>query len=122
VVLAVVGHQGIIVAGHEKLAASHAGLFEVEQVGYVQRMLGGRHLVDFVRTILLDEKGIDAFVGDVADDHGIPTTALVSTDENLVLEYETPKANVPTADDIPDTIAHLTAYRRSDLLRDHVAP
>ncbi len=122
VILAVVGHQGIIVASQKPLTVRHAHLHALEELGYVKQVLGPHRLLDYLRGILLDEKGIDAFVQDVAHEHGLSVDDLVSTDENLFLEYATPKANVPTADDIPDTIAYLKAYRRSDLLRDHILP
>ena len=82
----------------------------------------GRVDPEDAKGIVLDEKGIDAFVRDVAEEHGTVTPALLSTDENLFLEYATPRANVPTADDTPDTLAYLSAYRRGDILRDHVLP
>jgi spermidine synthase len=122
VLVAVVGHQGIIVASEKPLKVSHAHMAELEHIGYVKDALGGHRLLDYARGMLLDEQGIDAFLRDVADEHGVAPSRLVSTDENLFLEYATPKTNVPTADDIPDTIAYLTAYRRSDLLRDHITP
>jgi spermidine synthase len=122
VMVAVVGHQGVIVAGEQALTVRHAHLLELEKLARVKELLGEHRLVDFARGILLDEKGIDAFVHDVAEEHGVLPASLVSTDENLLLEYATPKANVPTADNIEDTIATMTAYRRSDILRDHVLP
>jgi spermidine synthase len=118
----VVGHQGIIVAGDHPLKVSHGALFEMEQSARVKATLAEHRLADYARAIVLDERGIDAFVADVADEHGLPTSALLSTDENLFLEYATPRGNVPTADDIPNTLAYLSTYRQSDLLRAHVAP
>lgn len=122
VILSVVGHQGIVVASERPLKVSHEHMYELERIGYVKEALGGHRLLDYARGILLDEKGIDALVADVAEEHGLRARHLLSTDENLFLEYATPKANVPTADDIPDTIAYLKSYRQSDILREHIAP
>lgn len=122
VILSVVGHQGIVVASERPLKVTHGHMHELERIGSVKEALGGHRLLDYARGILLDEKGIDALVADVAEEHGLRARHLVSTDENLFLEYATPKANVPTADDIPDTIAYLKSYRQSDILREHILP
>jgi spermidine synthase len=122
VLLAVVEHQGIIIAGTKPLTVTHQHMRELERLGYVKDALAGRRPLDLVRGIVLDESGIDAFVHDVAEENGLLAPRLVSTDENLFLEYATPRANVPTADDTPDTLAYLAAYRRSDLLKTHVLP
>jgi spermidine synthase len=122
VILSVVGHQGIVVASESPLKVTHGHMHELERIGYVKEALGGHRLLDYVRGILLDDKGIDALVAEVAEEHGLRARHLVSTDENLFLEYATPKANVPTTDDIPDTIAYLKRYRQSDILREHILP
>ncbi|MBN9160792.1 MAG: spermidine synthase, partial [Myxococcales bacterium] len=122
VIVAVSGHQGHMLASMSPLQVSRDKLFDLEKIGYVEATLGGEHLVDYVKGILIDEKGIDAFLFDTQKRLGKTDDALVSTDMNLLLEYATPKGNIPTADDIPDTIAYLSTYKRRDTLAAHIKP
>lgn len=122
IVLAVSGHQGTLLGSMAPLQVSRDRLFDLEKVGYVADTLAGEHLADYVKGILIDETGIDAFLADTKKRFGLTDAALVSTDMNLLLEYATPKSNIPTADDIPDTIAYLSAYKRRDTLAAHIKP
>jgi spermidine synthase len=123
VVVAVSGHQGQMLASMKPLVVSRDRLAELENVGHVRETLGGAHLVDYVKGIVIDETGIDAFLADTRKRLGLTDDgALVSTDMNLVLEYSTPKGNIPTADDIPDTLAYLSSYKRRDTLPAHIKP
>jgi spermidine synthase len=44
--------------------------------------------------ILAMDDGLDRFIADMAAQEGVPPSSLVSTDDNLYLEYETPRGNV----------------------------
>ena len=57
----------------------------------------------FANDLLLDTPGIDRFIFD----NGIDRSAWLSTDDNLALEYSTPKAN---AGDNPTTADANRAY------------
>jgi spermidine synthase len=121
VVVAVSGHQGAMLGSTRPLQVSRDELFALERVGHVREMLEGEHLTDYVKSIVIDEKGIDSFLADTRAQLGLHREdALVSTDRNLLLEYATPKGNVPTADDIPDTVAYLSTYKRRDTLPAHI--
>jgi spermidine synthase len=52
---------------------------------------------DFEQSLVLADETIDAFVDDVCALYGVTRAELLSTDDNLRLEYATPKNNVPSA-------------------------
>jgi hypothetical protein len=60
--------------------------------------------------VLIDEGAVDRFLFET-DRNSVDLADLVSTDDNMSLEYATPKTNVPSADDIPDTIGYLGGYK-----------
>ncbi len=47
---------------------------------------------------------------------------LVSTDDNLYLEYATPKNNVAGMPSIEETIGMVASYRAPDVLAKHLVP
>jgi spermidine synthase len=87
------GNQGIIVAGARPLATSRGGSLDE---------LGG--------DLLAKDEALDRFVADSAREAGVAGAALISTDDNLYLEYATPKNNVPGMPSIDETIALLARY------------
>ena len=54
----------------------------------------------------LDERGVERFIAEHALDQGAPP-GLVSTDDNLYLEYQTPKANVLRLSSAKEILDHL---------------
>ncbi len=95
--LYVMGSQGILVATNspehaqptpQALAAidESKGLAEVRQIA-------GRNAHALAADLLLEPAGIDRFISEV----GIDPKIWISTDDNLHLEYSTPKANVNDA-------------------------
>ena len=111
ILVAVTGHQGQLIASKTPLKVSRSELYELEKIGTVKRSLGEGHLVDFVKGTVLDADDVDAFLDDACERFGVKYSELVSSDDNLFLEYATPKTNVPSADDIPDTVAYLSAFK-----------
>ena len=87
------GNQGIIVAGARPLAMSRGGSPDE---------LGG--------DLLATDEALDRFVADSAREAGVAGQDLISTDDNLYLEYATPKNNVPGMPSIDETIALLAGY------------
>jgi spermidine synthase len=123
VIVAVSGHQGAMLGSMQPLVVTRDELFHLEDVGHVRETLEGEHLAEYVKSIIIDETGIDRFLADTKTQMANwREDALVSTDKNLLLEYATPKGNVPTADDIPDTVAYLSTYKRRDTLPAHIRP
>jgi spermidine synthase len=111
VMVAVTGHQGQLLAATTPFVVNRDQVASLENVGYVRATLEGGHLVDYVKGVVLDDRGVDDFLDDTTTRAGTELSDFVSTDDNMFLEYATPKTNVPSADDIPDTLRYLGAFR-----------
>jgi hypothetical protein len=85
-----------------------------------QRGLDPDELLTFVRGAVLDTGAIDEFVNDTAQIQDIGLRHFVSTDDNLALEYATPKGNIPAADHIPTTLGYLYEYKPAGIVRAHL--
>jgi spermidine synthase len=116
VALFVDGHQGHILASLEPLTAR---LSRVEDFAD-RRGLDPDELLTFVRGAALDTDAIDGFVTDTAQIQDIAARHFLSTDDNLALEYATPKGNIPAADHIPTTLGYLYEYKPAGIVRAHV--
>jgi spermidine synthase len=89
------GRQGILVASQKPLAASKARLAELEALPDVLATEpAGRKLTALIEDVLVVDAGLDAFLEESAQQAGVPREELVATDENLYLEYRTPRGNV----------------------------
>jgi hypothetical protein len=88
-----IGGQGVIIAANSAVAAPRPAYFEradaAAALAHALRFYGGTS--EKLRgDELLDPEGIDRFLGGF----GLPPTHWVSTDDNLFLEYSTPRGNV----------------------------
>jgi spermidine synthase len=120
VALFVGGGQGILVASDAPLVASAAHLAAMEQRPSIQRILAGGHMVDLFADLVSSEGDLDRFV-DTSTDDGDPVP--VSTDDNLYLEYATPKGNVLNYDaSLAATLKLLDGYRTPDPRARHLGP
>jgi spermidine synthase len=116
VALFVDGHQGHILAS---LAPLQARLRRIE--GFADaHQLHEDQLLAYVRGAILDTDAVDAFIRDTALSQELEADQLISSDDNLALEYLTPKGNVPTADSIPTTLGYLYEYKPVGIVRAHV--
>jgi spermidine synthase len=119
VALFVGGAQGILVASGQPLVASSARLAKLEESQRLQQTLGGLHLADTLGELVSSEEDLDRFVRESEADGG----PIVSTDDNLYLEYATPKGNVLVYDSsLRDTLSLLEQYRTKDPRSRHLAP
>lgn len=124
VALFVAGRQGIVVASNRPLVASRSKLAALSRRPAIRQTLpweadadGG--LQTLVRALLLSGEELDRFIRESAS----PAGAVVSTDENLYLEYATPKGNVMRYDtSLARTMAHLESYRTPEPERRHLEP
>lgn len=88
------GGQGILVASQQPLRASRERLRKLEERQDIRETEpSGRPLSDLIEDVLVVGKGLDAFLAESAREAGEPMEALVSTDDNLYLEYATPRGN-----------------------------
>lgn len=112
VVLFYGGGQGILVASNQPLVASRKHLAEL------QPTLGDhapdRPLSELLDDILVTTKGIDSFVRSAAAEAGVDPSRMVSTDDNLYLEYATPRGNVLPWSSRSELLEKLVAHRSSD--------
>lgn len=118
VALFVGGEQGILVASEAPLVASAARLRELEERPALQATLSGKRMVDLFDELYASGEDLDRFVAQ-AEGHG--STVPVSTDDNLYLEYATPKGNVLNYDaSLAETLAMLGRYKTADPRAKHL--
>ncbi len=112
VALFVGGAQGILVAGSSPLVASKARLHALEERPALRATLDGKHFEDLFGELVASGPELDRFVAESAEgDEPQP----ISTDDNLYLEYATPKGNVLNYDaSLNATLALLDRYRMKD--------
>lgn len=111
VALFVGGAQGILVASGRPLTASAARLAELERRPALGGTLAGKHLPELLEELVASEGDLDRFVRESSAEGEVPE----STDDNLYLEYATPKGNVLNYDaSLGATIELLHRYRNAD--------
>ncbi len=112
-------HQGHVIASQKPLVTSVSHLSELERDPRVRAALApGESLLGFARGILFDEQSLDELIRDA----GARIDQIISTDDNLYLEYATPRNNVPSADMVSDTMPKLARYETPGLLNRHFVP
>ena len=120
VALFVSGGQGIVVAGKQPLIASRARLEALTARPRIRVTLGEVDgLATLMGRLLLSGAELDAFIKDSEAEGG----AQVSTDDNLYLEYETPKGNVMSYDkSYNKMVGILRSYRADEPAAAHLRP
>ncbi|WP_437765616.1 fused MFS/spermidine synthase [Sorangium sp. So ce281] len=119
VALFVGGAQGILVASGAPLVASGARLAGLDARPSLQATLAGARLEDLLDALVTSGDDLDRLVADAAEDGG----PILSTDDNLYLEYATPKGNVlPYGASLDATLALLERYRTRAPRARHLAP
>lgn len=89
------GGQGILVASNAPLSADMAALEKLQNTPAMREVLpADRPFQTLFRDVLLAGEGVDHFLAHTADELGIAQAELVSNDDNLYLEYATPRGNV----------------------------
>lgn len=98
------GGQGILVASQAELSIAPNQLAQLGSLPSIQESLGGRSLSSLTDDVLLDDAGVGRFLA--------ATPAIESTDDNLYLEFSTPKGNVLDYHaSLREMLATLRAYR-----------
>lgn len=115
------GGQGILVSSNAPLAASRARLDELTKDAELGALLG-RDPLALLGDILLTGPGVDAFLAQAARDAGLPVESLLSTDDNLYLEYATPRGNVLPWGFREELISKIAAHRSVDHIDALMAP
>jgi len=105
------GGQGILVASDAPLVTSRARIEALEQTPRVAATIPlQRPLLTLLDDVLVSDAGLDRFLADQAREAGEPVEQLLSTDENLYLEYATPRGNVLPWSAREDLVADLRRY------------
>ncbi|WP_437606035.1 fused MFS/spermidine synthase [Sorangium sp. So ce834] len=119
VALFVGGAQGILVASAAPLVASAARLAALDARPALQATLAGARLADLLDDLVTSGDDLDRLVADAAEDGG----PILSTDDNLYLEYATPKGNVlPYGASLEAALAFLSRYRTPAPRARHLGP
>jgi spermidine synthase len=117
------GGQGILVASMAPLRASHARLAELETRASVREVEPfQRPLAALVEDVLVLNDGLRAFLAASATKAGEPVERLVSTDDNLYIEYQTPRGNVLPWETRDVLVEGLRRYRDPDAIQALVVP
>jgi spermidine synthase len=118
VALFVSGGQGIIVASRTPLMASRSRLAGLTQEQAIAASLDGSTLLELLDRLTISGAALDRFIAETPMGPEVPE---LSTDENLYLEYATPKGNVMNYDrSITAMVALLKSYRPAEALSAHL--
>jgi spermidine synthase len=117
------GGQGILVSSDAPLLASRARLGELQRRPKLLEVLPfGRPLEGLVDDVLVLDDGLDRFLEHAASEAGEPLSRWVSTDENLYLEYATPRGNVLPWGAREALVAELQQFRDEDQIAALLGP
>jgi spermidine synthase len=117
------GGQGILVASEVPLRISRRRLAELEKRPAVRETEPqGRPLEELTNDILVMGDGLDAFLTMIAAEAGEPVESLLSTDENLYLEYATPRGNILPWSTRDDLVRDLLRFRDGQAIDALFAP
>jgi spermidine synthase len=109
------GGQGILVASNAPLRASKQRLQQLQTRPNLREVLPfERPLEGLLDDVLLFDAGLDRFLSQAANEAQEPLSSWVSTDENLYLEYATPRGNVLPWSSREALVAELTTFRERD--------
>jgi predicted double-glycine peptidase len=86
----------------------------------LRAILGVSHLADHLDDLVLGDETMVQFLDDVGQESRLTRAQLLSTDDNLRLEYATPRNNVPGRASTYETGAMLRAYGSSSVRVAHV--
>ncbi|MFO0761928.1 MAG: fused MFS/spermidine synthase [Byssovorax sp.] len=116
VALFVGGAQGILVASESPLVASQRRLDDLCGRASVRATLSGQDCVDLFDELVASEGELTRLVDETED-------PVVSTDDNLYLEYATPKGNVlDYTASLKETMDLLERYRTANPRARHLGP
>jgi predicted membrane-bound spermidine synthase len=111
------GKQGIIVACEAHCAPSRQTLQALEsapELAGTLRLFGG-HAEEILKGRLLTPGSLEQLVRDAQQRFGAAKTDLIATDDNLTLEYSTPKGNVrPYIDSLDQNLRYLDRFKVAD--------
>ena len=114
-----IGNQGIIVASENPMMPTNETISALDNEQGLKEILGhhGGSPRFLLRDRLLDPRAVDQMLAE-AEASGIDVDSIVSTDNNLLLEYSTPKGNVNAWwPSLNRNLAFLNQFRPSSIKR-----
>jgi len=114
------GGQGILVASDAPLVASASRSRELERGLGVMRP--DQPLLSLLDDVLLGTDELDTFVNETAAGLGLRADDLVSTDDNLYIEYATPRGNVLPWSSRETLVARLRQFRSAEAVSAMAGP
>ncbi|MBK9002277.1 MAG: fused MFS/spermidine synthase [Myxococcales bacterium] len=106
------GEQGIIVASMEPLRSSRTRIAQLARDPRVQSTLPAeRSHEQIIADCLLTGRSLDRFIDAMAKWAGMPPDALISTDDNVRLEFSTPRGNILPWNAKDSLVADMRALR-----------
>jgi predicted membrane-bound spermidine synthase len=113
------GKQGILVACNSQCEPSKATLQALESTPSLAgtlRMFGG-HVDEVLKGRLLTPASLEQLVRDAQQRFSVTKNQLIATDDNLTLEYTTPKGNVrPYIESLDQNLRYLDRFKASNWL------
>lgn len=107
------GGQGVLVASLEPLRASAGRYAELSRSPAAVRVLPpGRSPREILDDCLVVGAGVDTFIDEMLEISKRPRSRLVSTDDNVLLEFSTPRSNVLPWNSKDTLLADLRRHRR----------
>ena len=117
------GGQGILVASLSPLKSSRASVDKLGAIADVRStLLEDRGLPTLFGDVLLSGSGLDRFLSESAQQMGADLPTMVSSDDNLFLEYETPRGNVLPWIHREELVAMLTSYQAPEAVAEMRIP
>ncbi|MFO0571616.1 MAG: fused MFS/spermidine synthase [Polyangiaceae bacterium] len=117
------GGQGILVASGEPLVASRTRLEAIARDPKVHETIPNqRPLAELLDDVLVTGDGLRRFLEDSAKEAGMPLSQLISSDDNLYLEYATPRGNVLPWSSRDDLVRALRGYRNESEISSMLGP
>lgn len=114
------GAQGILVASDEPLLASSARLAALDRRPDIRETLEGQPLESLLEELIASDEDLQRLCDDIERETG---ERIVSTDDNLFLEYATPKGNVMEyRSSLAASRALLERYRTANVRERHLRP
>jgi spermidine synthase len=106
------GGQGILIASESPLEATISRARKLGADPEIARTLPDeRPLEALLSDVLVVDAGFESFLEDVARQAGVARSELLSTDDNLYLEYATPRGNVLPWSTREELVAELLTHR-----------
>ncbi|NRA35695.1 MAG: fused MFS/spermidine synthase [Polyangiaceae bacterium] len=117
------GGQGILVASLSPLKSSRASVDKLGAIADVRStLIEDRGLPTLFGDVLLSGSGLDRFLSESAQQMGADLPTMVSSDDNLFLEYETPRGNVLPWIHREELVAMLTSYQAPEAVAEMRIP